>query len=745
MINPKFFILSLIFTYSISNTILRSPMIIGDNYVFNINEHPKCDIHYCSLTLHSNDFYQYLNCRGEYLIGNQKYGLTEDESISICMYTFHAKDISYTISQGNAGLYGCCMDRVNAGIYKIWNYNRLYDIPSIEYLYTGINLDRSKNNGLLDGEKCLFKEGDTIIFPSLGSTSADYNVARQFGIQNSEGGIIFKIKTLRSKTKAVPIQEFSQHPNEKEYLFPPASKFKVISRCIRNYNLEKVIYNIDLEELEEMDDIKEYETQQIDNNDNILREYTKACTQCNDDTHIFCKYCKNPNKCSECYAGYTPNENGICTKCSDNCLKCESNNLNKCTECFNGFGLVNNKCQECKVSNCKKCDNDIKVCKICKKGYVLINGSCAKKTSEFDSWCKNYEYTIPIFKWWKKCTQCIGPTYLEKNKCIECKDKKCAQCLKDENGNEICSKCINGYGLEKGVCSLKCTEGCEKCEKDQCLNCKKHFYLYNNKICKECDKNCLECENESGKCTKCTQYSALKENKCEKCSSNCLKCHFDENKNEVCDKCIEGRYLKNGICENCNIEGCAECLDNSKCLFCNNYYYTLNENKKCIKCDKGCEKCRIESGEKKCDICINYYYYMNSEGKCQNCEENGCSECKYKNNTKECTKCDSYYTLSDGKCYKCNVPNCRFCEIVSGKEVCLYCANNENFYEFGLSSYGIKEGKCLECEKEGCEICENNADTGSLECKNKAGHSSFLSSNLKIILISFLLIIFNDY
>lgn len=51
------------------------------------------------------------------------------------------------------------------------------------------------------------------------------------------------------------------------------------------------------------------------------------------------------------------------------------------------------------------------------------------------------------------------------------------------------------------------------------------------------------------KCTKCTQYSALKENKCEKCSSNCLKCHFDENKNEVCDKCIEGRYLKNGICE----------------------------------------------------------------------------------------------------------------------------------------------------------------------------------------------------
>lgn len=36
--------------------------------------------------------------------------------------------------------------------------------------------------------------------------------------------------------------------------------------------------------------------------------------------------------------------------------------------------------------------------------------------------------------------ECIGPTYLENNKCIECKDKNCSECSKDKNVNEICNK-----------------------------------------------------------------------------------------------------------------------------------------------------------------------------------------------------------------------------------------------------------------------------------------------------------------
>ena len=53
----------------------------------------------------------------------------------------------------------------------MWNYNRYHNVPKVEILYTGINMERSKNNGLIDGTKCLFKIGDIITFPSFGSTT----------------------------------------------------------------------------------------------------------------------------------------------------------------------------------------------------------------------------------------------------------------------------------------------------------------------------------------------------------------------------------------------------------------------------------------------------------------------------------------------------------------------------------------------------------------------------------------------
>ena len=74
--------------------------------------------------------------------------------------------------------------------------------------------------------------------------------------------------------------------------------------------------------------MKEYETQTIDENEDKLKDHTKECTQCNDNVQKYCKYCEDNNQCSECYAGYTPNESGICVKCQNNCLNCNSNDLN---------------------------------------------------------------------------------------------------------------------------------------------------------------------------------------------------------------------------------------------------------------------------------------------------------------------------------------------------------------------------------------------------------------------------------
>ena len=73
--------------------------------------------------------------------------------------------------------------------------------------------------------------------------------------------------------------------------------------------------------------VKDYETQEIDKDEDKLKEYTKVCSQCNEEAHNFCKYCEQKDKCSECYAGYIPNQNGKCIKCSNNCLKCDSNDL----------------------------------------------------------------------------------------------------------------------------------------------------------------------------------------------------------------------------------------------------------------------------------------------------------------------------------------------------------------------------------------------------------------------------------
>ena len=719
------FIISII--YSTSYSKIKSPMIINDTYEFKIYEHPKCNMKLCSKVIGEDSDY----CRNEVRkqSAKEKYGMTTDEAAVICMYTSSPTKIAIRLSQGSPGLYGCFMDHFLSGFLKVWNYNRFHNIPKVEILYTGINKERSRYHGLVDGEKCIFQKGDTITFPSFGSTSSKYKVARDFAYQHSRGGIIFNITTLKSKTKAVNVASVSSWSSEDEYLFLPGTKFKVISECVRHFDGIYILFNAGLKEIDEMEDMKEYETQTIDDKEeDILKEYSKICTQCDDITQKYCKYC-NDNKCSECYAGYVPNENGKCVSCSNNCLKCNYNDLSKCIKCFNGYGLIENECKNCNDINCILCDGNINTCQKCKNGYVLIEGKCTKKDDSFDSWCKTYEYTISALKLWKKCIECIGPTYLENSKCVECKDENCSKCSKDKNGNEICSECMDGYGLVDGQC-IKCSDNCLNCNKDGCLKCDNHFYL-SDKNCKECSINCLECINNNETCTKCVSNQVLKDNKCESCSP-CDNCYY-ENNNKVCTSCYNGAFLKDGKCINC-MEGCAECVDQNTCKYCKTSYF-FDKTKKCIKCDDGCNYCRYENDNKKCDFCNNYGYYMDDQGKCKSCEKDGCAECLYEDNKKTCIKClNSYDSLSGEKCEKCVADNCDFCDIYDGKNICLYCKNDYNFLQ--LTSYGIKDGKCIECGTNECPICQNNHIIETLECKNN-NSSKFLLNIFFIILIIF--------
>ena len=641
-------LLAIIFSSSICDSIIKSPMIISDEYEFKIYEHPKCNMLKCSAII--NEYYYV--CREEIRVqsGKEKYGLTRDEAAAICMYTYYSKSITNILVQGNPGLYGCYMEHFINGFLKMWNYNRYHNVPKVEILYTGINMERSKNNGLIDGTKCLFKIGDIITFPSFGSTTIKYSTAVSFAQQFSRGGIVFNITTLKSKTKAVNVKPISTWQSEDEYLFLPGSKFKVITNCIRHLEYgNNMLYNIGLEEIEELENMKEYETQTIDENEDKLKDHTKECTQCNDNVQKYCKYCEDNNQCSECYAGYTPNESGICVKCQNNCLNCNSNDLNQCNKCFNGFGLIGNECKSCNDKNCIKCDDNINICQICKKGYALIEGKCAKKDNSFDSWCKTYQYRISSLKLWKKCIECIGPTYLEDNKCIRCKDEICSECKKNESGNEICSECMDGYGLVDGEC-IKCSSDCLNCNKNECLKGDNHFYL-SDKICKPCNKTCLECQDDENKCTKCVLNKALKNNKCEDCD-DCDYCSY-ENNNKVCYTCDIGKFKDNGKCIDCK-EGCAECYNQNTCRVCYSSYY-LNENKDCIKCGDNCNYCKIKNGIKECDFCEPFSFYFDSQGKCQKCKGEGCEECIYKNNKEVCTKCEnSLDSLSGDKCERCS-------------------------------------------------------------------------------------------
>ena len=49
------------------------------------------------------------------------------------------------------------MDHFISGFLKIWNYNRFHNLPKIEFLYTGINMERAKNHGLIDSTNAYLK------------------------------------------------------------------------------------------------------------------------------------------------------------------------------------------------------------------------------------------------------------------------------------------------------------------------------------------------------------------------------------------------------------------------------------------------------------------------------------------------------------------------------------------------------------------------------------------------------------
>ena len=356
------------------------------------------------------------------------------------------------------------------------------------------------------------------------------------------------------------------------------------------------------------------------------------------------------NSCVLCKNGFY-NTNNDCYCNIENCQQCAENGCLKCNFGYY-YDYLNHKCEKinCVDSNCELCysikENE---CYKCKAGYKLENGNCNTQYSH--SPCSGNQYEESSYCYEKcdglVCTQ----EFINKENAYNCTDNNCVYCennklysysncensemCKNQAGDgcmvcktdNICFECSIGYRNENGECK-QCIEGCSICIDDNtCEYCLSGYQLTSDKICiltnnfdfninvynakklellnkmypdeyddnnqiyKECDKNCLHCDDNTGKCIECKNDFILESNKClynKYCfSKDCEQC-IDKGENS-CIQCKAGKQLINGRCwnlgNNCQdlIPNCALCNGNDKCYACKADYFLEKNNTYCKK------------------------------------------------------------------------------------------------------------------------------------------------------------------
>ena len=170
------------------------------------------------------------------------------------------------------------------------------------------------------------------------------------------------------------------------------------------------------------------------------------------------------------------------------------------------------------------------------------------------------------------------------------------------------------YYLKANSICKKCPENCDFCRineknnKVECISCSRNYSLNPQKECIYCGENwryCLIDTNSKAKCSSCYNEKFLYENQFITCPNNCIECKIENNQIK-CTKCLfyDSVLHPNGTCIYC--EGCNgdQCFINDKgepaCKSCNNGYYFLESENKCVKCEeldsvrcKGCKKCEL--------------------------------------------------------------------------------------------------------------------------------------------------------
>jgi len=270
----------------------------------------------------------------------------------------------------------------------------------------------------------------------------------------------------------------------------------------------------------------------------------------------------------------------------------------------------------------------------CKEGYILNGIKCKKNITCFNT-----------------CETCEEESdNIESQKCLTCKEPYLF-----ENGNCV-TNCSTGYIKSDGQCQSCKIEKCVSFEPNtcNCLNCSKHFYVNNSKMCDMCDETCLNCTGTSKNCTSCLKGFFLFNSKCYECEKeNCIN-YLDGNEQCECEKCKDGFYNLNHQCKNC-VENCKTCSGPSKCEICQENFF-LNSNGQCLACDKNCKTCSKEKTN--CTSCVDGLYITN-ENKCEVCNSK-CKTCSGggENDCLSCNETSEYKYLIFDEYNKTCVKNC---------------------------------------------------------------------------------------
>jgi len=195
---------------------------------------------------------------------------------------------------------------------------------------------------------------------------------------------------------------------------------------------------------------------------------------------------------------------------------------------------------------------------------------------------------------------------------------------------------------------------------------------------------------------------------------------------------------KQKLCGRNEIENCIECdLENEKCSKCEDKYFALFADLKCISCsdskygqlgcEGNCDGSRYnETHFPLCDKCKEGYY--NEKGLCIQCsiESPYCVKCSPGSGDKrlKCLECvgglnGEYRVQNDWKCHPCKISNCYDAHYIKGTEndcKCSIC--NPGYYLYNDAckkcEYQTEEIKGGKCRKYYCpDVKENNCKCGS--------------------------------